>query len=363
MIVPRMRKKLRLTLTSLALVALVAGCASHSQAHPSPPGIASNSPTSFAPKPGTEQDFFRTVDVYLTVDFEEGSIEVFPHDPHCSKEDQKNDNCNVIEFEIPKSYGIKPDHEVLADFLRMHEGEDVATETHRVPRVFYPPTSRAETSGLERYGCRPDFPARQVRWIAVCPKGKEQCMKPGDSVVIRPKGTRPRSFECRELPHRAVDFRLLDLLASFGSEQFPQYQCLQDFAAPNPPAAAKSSRALKSLFEDDGINRFRKGAHSDFFKEKQDLDHRQRTRLYSPQTRGFFSISTACPPETIRECPGCCQGSVKSGVPFDPQFAKPLAGIMWSYAIELWRGDRCVVTLDPEGWTEDDGGGPGSGSG
>lgn len=357
MIVPRIRQKLKLRLISLAMIVLVAGCASHGQAHPTaPPGAASNSPTSFAPKPGTEQDFFRTVDVYLTVDFERGSIEVFPHDPHCSKEDQESANCNVIEFEIPKSYGDKSDHEVIEDFVRMRDGKEVATETHRVPRVFYPPTSTAETSVLERFGCRPDFPARQIRWIAVCPEGKDKCMKPGDSVVIRPKGSRPRGFDCRELPHKAVDFRLLDLLASVASEHFPQYECLQDFAAPNADEQAPARAELNELFQDEGFSYFREGPHNDFFKEKRDLDRRQRERLYSPQTRGFFSISTACPPETVRECPGCCQGTVKSGVPFEPRFVKPLAGIMWSYAVELWRGDRCVVTLDPDGWTEDDSG-------
>lgn len=322
-------------------------------------------PDTFEPKPNNEEDFFRAVEVFIKVDFDKPSIEVEPFDPFCpSEEAARQGKCNVLTLEVPvKTYGdgTTASLEETLSFVRDRRAGGEATKLVHLSRIFFPPDSTGRGLPANVEECRPEKPARQYRWTVKCADGSNKCMRPGDQVIIRPKVSDHLSNCEVTIEHALPTFAVLDRL----KETIPEYKCAGDLSpkAPKPPKSSPQiGEAMESLWqylESDEYRSFVKKQNR-HFKAKQENDLRQAKRIFSPQTRGTFSITAVCGPED-GSCPDCCRGSVTSGIPNKPRFIKPWSGIMWDYGIEIWRGGKCVAELDPPGWVEDDGGGPGSG--
>lgn len=346
------------------IAALVFGACGHdSEAQPprkTPPPRGDASGV-FEPTPGREADFFRAVEVFIKVDFEKPSIAIEPFDPFCPSEDAaRAGKCNVVTIDVPvrpHGRGMQASHEDTMAFLEDLEQREAATRTVHLPRIFYPPDSTGKGSSQTSSGCRPAEPARQYRWSVQCADGSSDCMGPRDQVIIRPKVSSQLS-DCKvRIENHEPNFVILDRLAAM----LPQYNCARDFTAPRPPDGAPAMReGMDKAAEYMKSDRYQRyvANHNEHFKAKAELDRRQAKTLFSPQSSATFSITTACGPEGT--CPGCCQGSVTSGIPNQPRFMKPGSGVMWDYGIELWRNGTCLAELDPPGWIEDDGD-PGSG--
>lgn len=347
----------RFMVSAIAVVAL-ASCGGHSGAQDAQPKVTPRSGGGvFEPEPGREADFFRTVEVFIHVDFEKPAIKVVPYDSTCPNTDEalRSGRCNVVRIDVPVEKigkGMVASQEETVAFMEAVAEGGRATRTVDLPRIFYPPNSTGRGSTQTSSGCRPDNPARQYQWTAQCFDGGTECMRPGDQVIIRPKVSDELSKCEVTIDYHEPNFAILDRLAAV----HPAYNCARDFVAPKPPEGAPGRRAgMEAAMEYLGSDRF-KGyvdRHNEYFEAKAKNDHRMAKTLFSPQTSGTLSISPVCPPDG--SCPGCCQASVASGIPYRPRFLKPGSGVMWAYGIELWRGGKCVAEMDPGGWVEDDG--------
>lgn len=349
--------------SGVLLMLINSACSMHLQ---SPHLVAPPAPQEaqvFAPAPGRQADFFRAVEIVITVDFEQASITAEPHDPFCpGPEAERAGKCNVIAFEAPPTSEAQAMHASLEEthsFAQGMRSERGATTLYRIPRIFYPPTSTGSYQDGKRqsmqhaHGCRPEKPARQFRWIVQCTDGTTDCLRGDDQVIIRPKMAAHAAASDTPMP----SYVLLDRLASV----FPQYQCLRDFSAPQPPEAMPGDSSQDAAPSDNAYKAYEAFVerHNKHFAAKNANDLEQAETLFSPQTRAYLSIIPSCG-KTQQSCPGCCQASATSGIPNNPHFLKPGSGVMWTYAIELWRGGEQIQTLDPPGWIEDDGD-PGSG--
>lgn len=212
-----------------------------------------------APPPGDEADFLREVKVFIEIDRDNRlSVIADPDDP--------NVVCGM-------------------------------------PRVFYPPGGQGPATA------RPRYPARQVRWVARCDNRLDNCLKPGERIVIRAKRPDVSDKGCR-VPERRACEQLESTLAAIAERQDMRLD--------------------------------------DFMAKKKDVERAHQLTLFSAETEGTFVIFGN--EGRLRRN----QGSVTSGIPNRPNFSlSPDLG--WHYNVELWQGDERVDCLDPPVWIEDDG--------
>ncbi len=185
-----------------------------------------------------------------------------------------------------------------------------------IPRVFYPPggTGLESSDEYDQGLTRPRYPARQVRWVARCKNRIENCLKPGERIVIRAKDPDGSDRGCR----------------------------------------VEERRFCKEL--DSSLRRIaeqKKMSFQDFKAKKAYVEDVQQLTLFSAETEGTFVIFGN--EGRLRRN----QGSITSGIPNRPDFSlSPDLG--WHYNIELWKGDKRVDCLDPDVWVEGDGSGGGN---
>ncbi|RMH19357.1 MAG: hypothetical protein D6696_10820 [Acidobacteria bacterium] len=281
----------------ILLTAALAGCVDGSPSEDRNP-IPADRAGGFAPQPGQEEDFFRAVKVFIHVDLDERSIRVEP-DP--------NDD-NVV---------------------------------HGIERIFYPPTGSGETYAVA-HGCRPEKPARQVRWVVLCKSSNGQCRSGEHAVVIRPKATAEKLGHCEEA----------GVNIDYTPPECPwRDECCTTGLEPEPPAALRDPKTAGAYPEE--LQSYEALLH-DLKAKQRGHDDLQAETIFNPESRGVFYIplSTCTDPQKDG---GCCAGTADSGIPNVPEFYRGGRSFGWHYTVELWKGGEVLACLDPPVWVEDDG--------